>query len=169
MNGMASYCSKCGSEIAEGTRFCPACGFDTMGQGAGGSGGYNQNNNQQYNNQQSQGLGGTLTLIVVLGLIWAILSIISGLYCLFWGAAVEAYFGYGLGGIVIVLGILSLLSGLFAILSCVYIIKLEKFSQARTYCLVGSIIAIFTGGIIAGVIGIVFFIIMKDQKSRFKS
>jgi predicted RNA-binding Zn-ribbon protein involved in translation (DUF1610 family) len=165
---MASYCSKCGKELDEGVRFCPSCGFDTMGQStSNNNSSYNQNYNAQ-NNNQSQGMGGTLTVIFVLGIIWGILSVISGILLVMGGGAFAFLFEFG-AGLFIIIGILSFLSGLFAILCCINIYKLEKFDQARTFCLIGSIIAFVTGGIIAGIIGIIFYFIMRDQKSRFKS
>lgn len=45
------YCSKCGSQMAEGQRFCPNCGApvpETAGGSAAGSDAYEGNDRQQY-------------------------------------------------------------------------------------------------------------------------
>jgi len=160
---MTFYCSGCGKSLDDGTRYCPTCGFDTMSQG--------NNNRPNYNrdyNGNSQGLGGTLTIILVLGIIWAILSIISGMYCIAGGSVLGTFLFFS-GGFLIVVGILSFISGLFALLCCINIHKLENHSKACTYCLVGSILGLLTGGILAGVIGIVFYFLMKNEKGRFSS
>jgi uncharacterized membrane protein len=73
------------------------------------------------------------------------------------------------GAILLAYGALSILSGIFAILSCVQIIRREKHNQACTFCLCGSIIALFTGGIVAGIFGITFYFLMKDKRERFAS
>jgi len=162
-----SYCSKCGKELGDGTRFCPMCGFDTMSQGSGNNSGnnYNQNAGPQYNSNQSRDMGGTLTIIMVLGILWAIGTIGVAIVC-FLG---EGYLFYFTGGLLFVAGILSLLCGLFTLLSCINIYKLENHQQACTYCLIGSIIALVVGGIIIGVVGIVFYFLMKNEKNRFSS
>ena len=113
-------------------------------------------------------MGGTLTIIFVLGIIWGIWSIIAGIIFILGGGFLAFLIPAG-GVIYIVIGILSFLTGLFAILSCMRIHKRENYEQARLYCLIGSIIALVTGGLIIGVIGLIFWFLLKDQKNRFKS
>ncbi|MDR1954408.1 MAG: zinc-ribbon domain-containing protein [Candidatus Methanoplasma sp.] len=168
---MASYCSKCGKDLSDGIRYCPVCGFDTMSQGSGSDSNKNsgQNFNTQINNsfQGMGGMGGTLTIIFVLGLLWAIGSFLSGIYFIAMGDSFSFFF-YG-GTLLIVAGVLSLVSGLLALLSCMNIYKLEKHEQACLFCLIGSLIGLFTGGVIAGIVGIIFYFLMKNEKYRFKS
>ncbi|MDR0778517.1 MAG: zinc-ribbon domain-containing protein [Methanomassiliicoccaceae archaeon] len=169
---MITYCSRCGKELEYGARYCPACGADTQSQG--GSSGQAQNDGLQYvqnsggpqYSQGGQGMGGTLTLIFVLGIIWALVSIGSGLILMTGGS----YFIFDVSGtIVVIIGLISLIGGVIALLSCIKIYKLEDFDKARQLCLIGSIIAIFTGGVIVGIVGIIFYSMMRDQKNRFSS
>ena len=113
-------------------------------------------------------MGGTLTIIFVLGIIWGILSIIAGIFCVMGGALFGSIFPLG-GAAYVVIGIICFIGGLLAILCCMNIYKREKYEQARLFLLIGSLIALITGGIIAGIIGIIFWFLMKDQKNRFKS
>jgi len=161
---MSSYCSKCGKELGEGTRFCPTCGFDTMGQGSGSnySSNHNQNTGPQCNISQDQSMGGTLTLIFVLGVIWALIAGVTGLVSLIGGGALYYYDG----AILMVVGLLFILSALFAFLCCMNIYKLENHQQASIFCLIGSILAIPA---LVGVIGVIFYFVMQKEKSRFKS
>jgi len=161
---MSSYCSKCGKELDEGTRFCSTCGFDTMSQGSGNnySSSHNQNTGPQYNSNQDQSMGGTLTLIFVLGIIWALISGLTGIFCLIGGSAIYYYDG----SILMVVGLLFILSALFAFLSCINIYKLENHQQASIFCLIGSILAIPA---LVGIIGVIFYFVMQKEKSRFKS
>ncbi|MDR2699054.1 MAG: zinc ribbon domain-containing protein [Candidatus Methanoplasma sp.] len=156
------YCSKCGKEIADGARFCPSCGSDTVGQGGGG---YNQNNGPQYGSSSGQGMGGTLTIIFVLGILWILGSALFGLFCFIAEGAVLFYSG----GLLIVAGVLCFACALFTLLSCINIYKLENYQQACMYCLIGSIIALFAAVIIVGVVGIIFYFLMKNEKNRFRS
>ncbi|MDR3075534.1 MAG: hypothetical protein LBU30_05820 [Candidatus Methanoplasma sp.] len=164
----------------DGSAFCPNCGAAASNQSGDryssqqnyGGGNYNQNQNPSNNYgpsggpQGSSGLGGTLTIILVLGIIWAVCAIVSGIL-LFAGGSVFIFFLTG--PVLIVAGILSLLSGLFALLCCMNIYKLEKHHDAYVYCLIGSILALFVGGIIAGVLGIIFAFLLKKEQYRFKS
>jgi len=157
---MSSYCSKCGKELGEGTRFCPMCGFDTMGQGSGNN--YNQNTGPQHNSNQSPGMGGTLSIIFVCGALWAIFALLVGIAFMPVGAAIY----YVAGTIAIIVGILLFLSALFTVLCCVKLYRLENFQQASTYCLIGSILAI---PFLVGILGVIFYFLMQKERSRFKS
>ncbi|MCL2296533.1 MAG: zinc ribbon domain-containing protein [Methanomassiliicoccaceae archaeon] len=161
-----AYCSKCGKEIDYGSVYCPSCGAAVSGSSS------NQNNNQQNwtNNygpsnapqQSAQGLGGTLTIILVLGILWAIVSLLAGV----------ALIALGVGFIFIagpVVGAVCLLGGIITLLSCMYIYKLENHKNAFILCLIGSIIALLTGGILVGIIGIIFAFLLNNEKYRFKS
>ncbi|MDR1405143.1 MAG: zinc ribbon domain-containing protein [Candidatus Methanoplasma sp.] len=182
-----TYCSKCGKETAGGSTFCSSCGAALSGpsgryedqnygqQNQYESSNYNQNQDWSNNFGPNQGggprnntssLGGTLTVILVLGILWAIISIISGLACIFGGGFLFSFFA---GPVLIIIGILSFVSGLFALLSCMNIFRLEKHHDAYIYCLIGSILGLITGGIIAGAIGIAFAFILKKEQYRFKS
>ena len=161
-----AYCSKCGKLIDDGSAYCPSCGAAAGGQSEAPNQNWINNYGPSINaHNSSQGLGGTLTIILVLGIIWAIISIVSAVMCFTVGSF---YYFFG-GGFVIALGVLSLVGGLMALLSCLYIYKLEKHNEAYLLCLFGSIIALFTGGIIAGVIGIIFAFLLKKEKYRFSS
>ncbi|MDR2699053.1 MAG: hypothetical protein LBB30_05200 [Candidatus Methanoplasma sp.] len=111
-------------------------------------------------------MGGTLTIIFVLGLIWAIscmLSILSALYLYSLLSGLEIYYSdisfysfYGLflnKSFIIVSAVIGVVSGLCAMVCCAYIYKLENHQRACMLCLVGSILAILSGGP-AGVVGI---------------
>ena len=168
---MASYCSKCGKSLDDGTRYCPVCGSDTMSQGGDSyNGGYSQSNSPQHNNSLSQGMGGTLTIIFILGIIWGIISIILGFAC-FAGASIIVTMigGEVAAAIGYVVGIISIVGGIIALLSCMKIYKFEDHNGACSLCLIGSIIALFTGGIIVGVVGIVFYLLLKKEGNRFHS
>ena len=113
-------------------------------------------------------MGGTLTIIMVLGIIWAIISFIVGILSLL-GGGILAVLGDVTAAVGIVVGILSIIGGILALISCIYIYRLEKHKEACTFCLIGSIIALVTGGIIIGIIGIVFYFLLKKEGSRFRS
>ena len=165
---MASYCIRCGKELDYGARYCPACGFDTQGQGSSYDGSYGQNSSPQHAGR-SQGLGGKLTLILVLGIIWAIISIIGGIACIFGGAYIASALIAFHGPALVLVGVISLVGGAITILGCMYINKLENFQKACNYCLIGSIIAFVTGGIIVGIVGILFYFMLKGERARFRS
>jgi len=162
---MSSFCSNCGKELDEGTRYCPSCGSDNMSQGSS-----NNRNNYTYNAGPSQGLGGTLTLILVLGIIWAVYSIISGITLIAGGGLFAGLLGgFGGGAAFVAFGVIYLIGGLLAILSCMYIYGLKEHDKACLYCLIGSIIALATGAILGGIIGILFYFLLKKEKNRFTS
>ncbi|MCL2317611.1 MAG: zinc ribbon domain-containing protein [Methanomassiliicoccaceae archaeon] len=157
---MASYCNKCGRQIEDETRFCPSCGNDTMSEGSS-----NQSSNQ--NKNTTQGMGGTVTLIFILGILWGILLLISGIILLGFGGYI-ALFDF-LGGAFVLVGILCLVNGIIALICCVNLYKLEKHKRACTLLLIGSILSFFTGGIIAGIVGVIFYFLLKKEDYRFKS
>ena len=170
---MASYCSKCGSEIAEGTRFCPACGFDTMGQNVDNSGGYNQSNNQNYN--QEKGSSGTLTVIAVFGIIWGIGAILVGIV-LFAGASILSDFGLGeYTGLIAAGGVIFIVSAIMAFITAALIFSKKSFNIAWMCCLIGSVLALIGTiylsifALIPGIIGIIFFALMHKEKRFFTS
>ncbi|MDR1691170.1 MAG: hypothetical protein LBR42_04955, partial [Candidatus Methanoplasma sp.] len=75
-----------------------------------------------------------------------------------------------MGGIILIaIGLLALVGGLFTILSCMRISKLENHQEACTYCLIGSIIALIAVNFIAGIIGLVFYFLLKNERGRFHS
>jgi len=171
MNGMASYCSKCGNEVADGTRFCPACGFDTTGQSVDNSGGSSQSNNQNYN--QEKGSSGILTATAVLGIIWGLLAIFIGIVLVI-GASLLEEFGFGeFSGMFVIAGVIYILSAIMGFVCAALIFSRKNFYGAWITCLVGSVLALVGGyylgllGIIAGIIGIVFFALMYNQKKFF--
>jgi len=126
---------------------------------------YGPNGGQQQNT--THGLGGTLTMILVLGVIWAAGSIIWGvLYML--GGTYLLFFPFA-GAVLVGVGLLYLVGGLLALLSSIYIYRQEKYDEAHLFCLIGSVIALFTGYIIAGIVGIVFAFLLKKEKYRFRS
>lgn len=167
---MASYCSKCGRQLDDGTRYCSGCGFDTMSQGNSNNQGggydqnYNQNNQKPHSDFSTGGMGGTLTIIFVLGVVWAIAAIISAILMI----AFAGLFPFFIGPLSIIGGIIYIVSGLFAVLSCICIYKLEDHKNACTYCLIGSIFALL-GSILGGIIGLVFYFLLKKEGYRFKS
>ena len=108
-------------------------------------------------------MGGTLTIIFVLGILWAIIALISGIAMMALGGLL---FFEGVAAIVV--GIIYIVSGIFAILSCINIYKLENHKTACTYCLIGSILALI-GSILGGIIGLVFYFLLKKENYRFKS
>ena len=165
---MASYCVRCGKELDRGGRFCPACGFDTYVPESGHNNSYGHSSGPQ-NPARSQSMGGTLTLILVLGVIWAIISIIGGIACIAGGAYIASALITFDGPVLVFIGVISLVGGAITLLSCMYISKLENFQKARDYCLVGSIIAIVTGGIVVGVVGLIFYSLLKGERARFRS
>jgi len=167
---MAFYCSNCGKELEDGTRYCSTCGFDTMAQGSGNKSSSASSVNDTLNNSfggidgASGGMGGTLTIIFVLGLIWVLISALYGIYCLTVGGV---FFFFG-GPFLIVIGVLSFVSAICAIICCLNIYKLEKFQQTSTLLLIGSILALITS-ILGGILGIVFYFLLKNEKHRFRS
>jgi hypothetical protein len=170
---MASFCAQCGKEIAEGTRYCPVCGFDTQSQGAGGYNNSNYNPNAGYQQTNvKQGSSGTLKTIAALGIVWALISLLIGIY--FFILSTEYYWVYYLGfrmtdTILIILGLVCVIEALLVFVSCIYIFKLQKYSLASTLCLITAILALFLGGIIIGVLGIVFWTLLTKEKQRFTS
>lgn len=173
-----TYCSKCGKLVDDGSAFCPNCGAamagktENQGTWTGNTenqgtwiNNYGPNTGQQQN--APQGLGGTLTIILVLGVIWAIGSLAYGiLYML--GGSFLLFFPVA-GGVLIGVGVVYFIGGLFALLSCYYIFKQEKHNDAYILCLISSIIALFTGYVFVGIIGILFAFLLKKEKYRFKS
>ena len=115
-----------------------------------------------------------MTVILVLGIIWAFASIGMAIVYLAIGGLV---FEFPLAAAVIAgIGVAFLIGGILAILSCYYIYKLEQHNRAFILCLIGSIIALITGffgllylGAIIGVIGIVFAFLINKESNRFSS
>ena len=178
------FCPMCGKELGDEARFCPMCGFDTSGPATGdryGGAGY-QNNDPRYGDNQNKSMGGTLTIIFVLGIIWVIGQIVgafilaatfsyleemglfdTGVYSIYGIFSLEEYRAY-----LIISTIFGILSAICALICCGYIYKLENHKRACTLCLVGSIFALCGGGW-AGIIGIVFYFLMKKEKGKFSS
>jgi uncharacterized membrane protein len=50
-----TFCSKCGTQVADGVKFCPSCGNNVAGTGDTQPAGYTQVNNQANYNQGNQG------------------------------------------------------------------------------------------------------------------
>ena len=172
---MASYCSKCGKDIEEGTRYCPTCGHDTMGQESSyNSGGYNQSNNQS--------ASGIYSAVYACGIVWAILALIVFIFYLavgvFAASLGDISFGVGtlVGAILIGLGLIYLVSAIFAILCVTNVRNPAKSKNASIFCLIGSILAIVAGvmvlgivgilSIIAGIIGIILFIMLRTELGK---
>lgn len=142
-----------------------------MGSNTNQSYEHRQNFENRHNNQQSyqnghnctgHGLGGTLTIILVLGLLWAIGSLMLGIFILAFGIP----FFYLAG---VMAGAVCLGGSAFAFISCVNIYMQKNHQLALVCCILGSVIAIFTGGIIAGVVGIIFAFLLSKEKYRFTS
>lgn len=161
------YCSNCGKETDSSSSFCSSCGASLSSSSGNNNYNNNQNNNQQSGGTQyiPPGLGGTLTIILILGILWAIGSLLAGLYFAAFGGS---FLFYG-AGIILGIGILCILGGVLALVSCMFIYKLENHKMAFMTCLIGSIIALVTGGIIIGIIGIVFAFLLNKEQYRFKS
>lgn len=162
-----AYCSKCGKETGYDSSFCQSCGAPTSEQSGNQNSNYNSGwaNNYGPNNapqQSAQGLGGTLTIILVLGILWAIGAIIDGILLVAGGGYFLSFGGTWL----IFFGILSIVSGAFALMSCIYIYKQEKHNEAFLFCLIGSIIAL---PFVVGIVGIIFAFLLNKEKYRFKS
>jgi len=131
-----------------------------------------------------------LSTIRVCGLIWGIISIIFAVLYLILMIAVIA-FGAVLGSTDIVLFalvsgvatfVLCLISGILAIICSSRINRRERYNSCFIYCLVGSILALIAGvsaifGVfffsillfIAGIIGIVFAILLRNEQQNFIS
>jgi hypothetical protein len=142
--------------------------------GTGTENNYYGSNDHNYNNQnysQGQGLNGTLMIILTLGVVWGAgsfttaLSFTSSAYK--YSALDILYVGTLFQVTYIILAILVLASGILAILCCYNIYKLENHKKACTYCLIGSILAL--PFVVPGIIGIVFYSQLKDQKHLFRS
>jgi len=124
---MASYCSKCGRGLEDGTRFCPSCGNDTMGQGNNNdqNGNNYQNNNTQRVIQMRDKSSG---LAAVLSFLWAGLGqiyvgkIVRGLIFMLVWAIVAA----GAMGIIFV-GVLSGSIGVIGLAIIIYYVLLLIF------------------------------------------
>jgi MFS family permease len=188
-----SYCPKCGKEIDDETAFCPKCGAGVSSSAGEVNNRSNSPNNGPYYNRPD--LGSKLKAISICGIIWGILSIIFGILYFILFVLLGAFVsiatlgvGTGIGAFLMLYGliilILSLLSGIFALMSRGKINRLESFNVAFAYCLTGAILAVITGVIliisvlgtyfgilfiIAGVIGIIFAILMRGEKQRFWS
>jgi uncharacterized membrane protein len=50
-----AFCSKCGTQVAEGVKFCPSCGNNVAGTSDTQQAGYTQANNQTNNQANNQG------------------------------------------------------------------------------------------------------------------
>lgn len=106
-----------------------------------------------------------LTIILVLGVIWAFISIVAAIFY-FVGGGYVILFAF-VGSALIGLGIVYLIGGLLTLLSCYYILKRIEFQRALIFCIIGSVIALVTGGVIIGIIGLVFAILLNNEKHRF--
>jgi len=178
------FCSRCGKELDNDARFCPVCGFDTSGPPSGNvnGGGYNQNNNPQNNSGRGRNMGGTLSVIFLCGLLWAVLHILgaialvaiygfisdiglsySSIYPLYGLIPEDLYIPY-----LVITSIFGLLSAVCALICCRYLYKLENHKRACMSCLIGSIFAL-CGGSLVGIVGIVFYFLIKNEKNRFSS
>ena len=186
-----TFCSKCGKELADGTRYCPMCGFDTQAQGS-------SNNNQAPNNYQNyqqpnynysqpphKNRSTVGTIVLVCGIIWAILGLILGLVIIVIGAFADSLNDLVGGGIentvalIFIDGIMFIVSAVLAIVACVYVSRPDKQTTVAVLCLIGSILAIIGGfilgsligilAIIAGVIGIILFILVLVESRGHKT
>lgn len=162
VEGAASFCGRCGSSVSNSE----GVGYG-QNQENNWQNNYGPSNNSSY--QGYHGLGGTLTIIMALGILWAIYSVIGGIICMFgWGLLTGIYGDLGTG-VYVVIGVLSVISGLLAFLACKNIYNLEEQKKTFNYCLIGSILGLITGGIIAGIVGIVFALLISKESYRFRS
>lgn len=98
---------------------------------------------------------------MVLGFIWGAFSILAGL--LFYAGTTVLYLAGPVAGTIFLVG------GILAIISCVCISKLENFQTAFICCLLGSLIALYTGGVAIGIVGLLFTLLLNNEKHRFRS
>jgi len=139
--------------------------------GGSGSSGSTSGQSSGYSSSQNTGgggttgrMGGTLTIIFVLGILWGIGALVAGIYF----AAVGGAFFFFTGPLVVAVGVILILSGLCAFITCMRIYKLEKHSEACTFLLIGSILALISS-ILGGIVGIVFYFLLKNERGRFSS
>lgn len=161
-----SYCNNCGTMVEGSDAYCKNCGTTTFRNGNGfRPDPYQTDRNNNYrpsnDHKDSGGLGGTLTVIMVMGILWGVASILLGALFM-----IGFSFMYLIGPLV---GWLCLTGGVLAIVSCIFICKLEKYQIAFACCLIGSIIALITGGIVIGIVGIIFAVLLNTKKYKFRS
>ena len=184
---MASFCANCGNKLNEGERFCVICGYDTETPGGG-------DNYIRYDNQPSTGpqpsdrnqrLGDVLNHIYWFGIIWAFLALLGFVSCLslYYILSTDMFpslsdilsdaqmtnplFIFGIKALLLVCGFACLISAIFAILCCIDINNLKNHQRACTFCLIGSVIALLSGAFGYGIIGIIFYFMMKKEGYRF--
>ena len=162
-----AYCSKCGKLIDDGSAYCPGCGTAVPGQAGNNdpnwTSSYGPNSGPSGGSQQGTAdLGGTLTIILVFGLLWMVGSLIYGAAC-FAGAG---YYMSALDTTVVTIGVMSVLSGIFALLTCIFIFMRKNHTLALIFCFIGSAIALI---FVIGVVGLFFAFMLSKEKHRFTS
>jgi len=192
---MISHCSVCKEELDENTGLCPVCNKEPeqdMGESP------DSIPTSKLNQDMGKKLLlpfvlGVLWVVVfaqqgigymVQGLSYATISYLEGF------SAVSSFYN-----IVALAGFFMLLSAIVIILSCFYIYRLEKYRRANLYYLIGSVLLfiawliiyfgirditisfVLTGNfyvsyvhiLIFGVLGIIFFFLIRKEKDRFHS
>ena len=159
-----TYCSKCGKEVESGASYCSYCGAAMTGQTERHDGWIDNYGPNSPNNSGASyapaGLGNMLTNIYRLGILWAIVAILLGIFYI---DGVNIIFGADL---IMTIGVMSIISGIFALLTSVLIIIRKGYIVAFILCLVGSILAII---FIVGIIGLFFAYQITKEKDRFTS
>jgi hypothetical protein len=162
------FCQKCGKEIDGGAAFCPSCGAPAGGQPNNGpsynsgpayapgpefnnpNGSYGSSGN--YQNQNKQDLGSNLTIVVIFGILWAIISLPLG------------FIGIYGGFILVPLAI----SGLFAVITIILILMRKSHTLALVLCIIGSALGLICF-IIPGIFGLFMAYLLHQSKDKFIS
>jgi len=172
---MASFCANCGNKLNEGERYCVKCGYDTETPGGG-------DNFIRYDPSPNTGpqlsarrqkIGDILNVIYWFGILWGVIAIMMflGYTTLFsLGSSYNYWFFFEISGLLLLaVAIIFLASGILAILCCMNLNKLLRHQQACNLCLIGSLIAIIAGAFSYGIVGIIFYIMIKKEGYRFHS
>jgi len=175
-----TYCPKCGKQVDDGSAYCPGCGA-ALSNSSGGQNynqnyyqDNNQNNNQNWTNNYGPGPNinnnatkapGSLNNVVVLGFIWIFVSIIMAIYFF----TINSTFFFFYSSMLNTIGALYILGAFLTLISCLLIIKRSQHIWAVIFCVIASVIALFTGGIIIGIIGLLFARNINNAKYMFTS
>jgi hypothetical protein len=146
-----SFCITCGTRVQTSDRYCPSCGNNPRG-GPG-----NGNNNSSYGRR---GMG-KLSVVALLGFMWAACSILLGAVLLIVFSDPNLT---GIENILSMLASIHIISGICAAICSILCLTRKFYILALALCLIGSILALSS---IIGIVGILCVFWIYQEKYQF--
>ena len=163
MNDGPSYCSKCGAQLIESDSFCVRCGakIEELSSSA-----------PAYVQPVSSKRSTVLWIIIVLGLIWTVIAILTSIEAFFETEAIAEMVDPGpfdiqfIKSMVIALGVMFLISGIMSLITAVLAFVRKFHTAALVCCIFGSILAVIS---LVGIIGLILAYFLYKAKNEFIS